>query len=136
LQQVLTHCTPSHGQALTVLKATSKANNGGIIVAHILYLLLLPRRIGGLHFGRVVGKGGDVLVSLRTEFLSGVPCRAACNTKCVCLCVCVCMFVCVLSAHRGRGGTCTCLMREDRRKCMACSWNSFKSGTTSSSDTG
>ena len=64
------------------------------------YLLLLPKRIGELQFGRVVGKGGDVLVSLRTAFLFGVPCCAACDTKCVCLCVYVCVCVCVcLSAH-------------------------------------
>ena len=74
-------------------------------------------------------------VGLRTEFLFRVPCRAACNTKCVCMCVCVCLCVCVFKCAQGEG-TCTYLMREARRTCMACSWNSFISGTTSSSDIG
>ena len=89
-------------------KATFKSNiksKQRLNSENLHYLLQLPKIIGKLHLGRVVGKGGDVLVSLRTEFLFGVPCRAACNIKCVCLCVCmyVCVCVCVFKCAQGEG---------------------------------
>jgi len=92
------HCTPSHRHALTVSKETFTSNiksKQRQNPENLHYLLLLPKRIGELHFGIVVGKGNEVLGGLRTEFLFGVLCRAACNTKCVCVFVCVCVCVCV-----------------------------------------
>ena len=51
---------------------------------------------------------GDVLVGLRTEFLFGVPCRAACNTKCVCVSLCVCMYVYVCVCVHTHVCVCVC----------------------------